>query len=165
MLFSQCSKQMQTIWPRARWSCLYLLMFHNTTKGWRAPRIVWTPAQVQTILGARHRLVIIFSENKGFYVALPIMVQMTQFFCTMYSLVVRLLWIDNKCRHGLCAFPNMVSNVNIMRKSAKNQEKKERHDVELLVLLRYSLHGLCAFPNMVIKVNIARKSETNRKKI
>ena len=29
---------------RARWSCLYLLMFPNTTKGWRAPRIVWTPA-------------------------------------------------------------------------------------------------------------------------
>ena len=48
---------------------------------WRYQRmIVWTPAQVQTILGARHRLVIIFSENKGFYVALPIMVQITWFF-------------------------------------------------------------------------------------
>ena len=67
--------------------------------------------------------------------------------------------------HGLCTFPNMVSNVNIMRKSGKNQENKKRHDVELLVLLRYSLHGLCAFPNMVIKVNIARKSERNQKKI
>ena len=58
----------------------------------------------------------------------------------------------------------MVRNVNIMRKSGKNQEKKERHDVELLVLLRYSLHGLCAFPNMVIKVNIARKSEKKSEK-
>ena len=45
-----------------------------------------------------------------------------------------------------------------MRKSGKNQEKKERHDVKLLIMLRYSLHGLCAFPNMVIKVNIATKS-------
>ena len=53
----------------------------------------------------------------------------------------------------------MVSNVNTMRKSGKNQEKKERHDVKLLMMLRYSLHGLCAFPNMVIKVNIPRKSE------
>ena len=52
----------------------------------------------------------------------------------------------------------MVSNVNIMRKSGKNQEKKERHDVKLLIMLRYSLHGLCAFPNMVIKINIATKS-------
>ena len=42
------------------------LTFPNTTKGWRVPRIVWTPAQVQTILGTCHRLVIIFSENKGF---------------------------------------------------------------------------------------------------
>ena len=58
----------------------------------------------------------------------------------------------------------MVSNVKIMRKSGKNQEKKERHDVELLVLLRYSLHGLCAFPNMVIKINIARKSEKQLEK-
>ena len=65
---------------RARWSCLYLLTFPNTTKAWCAPRIVWTPAQVQTMLGAHHRLVIIFSENKGFYVALPIMVQITWFF-------------------------------------------------------------------------------------
>ena len=155
---------MQTIWPCAQWSCLYLLMFPNTTKGWCAPRIVWTPAQVQTILGAHHHLVIIFSENKGFYVALPIMVQITWFFCTMYTLVVRLLWSDNKCRHGLCAFPNMVSNVNTMRKSGKNQEKKERHEVMLLIMLRYSLHGLCAFPNMVINVNIAEKSWKMRKK-
>ena len=58
----------------------------------------------------------------------------------------------------------MVSNVNIMRKSGKIRKKKERHDVELLIMLRYSLHGLCAFPNMVIKVNIARKSENNQKK-
>ena len=77
------------------------------------------------------------------------------FFCT---LGVILLWSDNKCRHSLCAFPNMVSNVNTMRKSGKNQEKKERHDVKLLIMLRYSLHGLCAFTSMVIKVNIARKS-------
>ena len=59
----------------------------------------------------------------------------------------------------------MVSNVNIVRKSGKNQEKKERHDVKLLIMLRYSLHGLCVFPNMVINVNIARKSERNQKKI
>ena len=59
----------------------------------------------------------------------------------------------------------MVSNVNTMRKSGKNQEKKERHDVKLMMMLRYSLHGLCTFPNMVIKVNIARKSEKNQKKI
>ena len=58
----------------------------------------------------------------------------------------------------------MVSNVNIMRKSGKNQEKKERHDV-MLIMLRCSLHSLCAFPNMVINVNIARKSEKNQKKI
>ena len=32
---------------------------------------------------------------------------------------------DMVCVH----FSNMVSNVNIMRKSGKNQEKKERHDV------------------------------------
>ena len=55
--------------------CTY---WHFTTPS--NPRIVWTPAQVQTILGARHRLVIIFSENTGFYVALPIMVQITWFF-------------------------------------------------------------------------------------
>ena len=125
ILFSQCSKQMQTTSPCARWSCLYLLMFPNTTKGWRMPRIVWTCAGVQTILGACHRLVIIFSENTGFYVALPIMVQMTRFFfCTLYSLVVRLLWNDPECRHGLCTFPNMVSNVNTMRKSEKIWKKR-----------------------------------------
>ena len=59
----------------------------------------------------------------------------------------------------------MVSNVNTMRKSGKNQEKKERHYVKLLLMLRYSLHGLCALPNMVIKVNIARKSEKKSEKI
>ena len=59
----------------------------------------------------------------------------------------------------------MVSNVNTMTKSGKNQEKKERHEVKLLIMLRYSLHGLCAFPNMVVKVNIARKSEKKSKKI
>ena len=42
----------------------------------------------------------------------------------MYSLVVRLLWSDNKCRHGLCTFPSMVSNVNTMRKSGKKSGKK-----------------------------------------
>ena len=65
--------------------------------------------------------------------------------------------------HGLCAFPNMVINVKIMRKSGKNEEKKQRHHVYLLLMLRYSLHGLCAFPNMVINVNIIRKSGKNRK--
>ena len=59
----------------------------------------------------------------------------------------------------------MVSNVSTMRKSGKNQEKKERHDVKLFIMLRYCLHGLCAFPNMVINVHIARKSEKNQKKI
>ena len=53
MLFSQCSEQMQTIWPRTRWSCLYLLMLPNTTKGWRAPRIVW---QCFALLFAHRRL-------------------------------------------------------------------------------------------------------------
>ena len=67
---------------------------------------------------------------------------------------------DMVCAH----FSNMVSNVNIMRKSGKNQEKKERHDVKLLIMLRYSLQGLCAFPNMAIKTKIARKSEKIRKK-
>jgi hypothetical protein len=28
------------------------------------------------------------------------------------------------CLHGLCAFPNMVSNANIARKSGKKREKK-----------------------------------------
>ena len=59
----------------------------------------------------------------------------------------------------------MVSNVNTMRKSGKNQEKKERHDLKLLIMLRYSLHGLCKFPDMVIKVNIAKYNEKIRKKI
>ena len=54
----------------------------------------------------------------------------------------------------------MVSNINIMRKSGE----KQRHDVELLIVLRYSLHGLHAFPNTVINVSIARKSEQIRKK-
>ena len=67
------------------------------------------------------------------------------------------------CLHGLCALPNMVINVKIMRKSGKNEEKKQRHHVYLLLMLRYSLHGLCAFPNMVINVNIIRKSGKNRK--
>ena len=59
----------------------------------------------------------------------------------------------------------MVSNVNIMRKSGKIRKKKERHDEELLIMLRYSLHGLCTFPNMVIHVNILRKSEKNQEKM
>ena len=66
--------------------------------------------------------------------------------------------------HGLCAFPNMVIKVNIATKSGKNQEKKERHDVKLLIMLRYSLHGLCAFPNMVSSVNLMRKSGIIRRK-
>ena len=62
------------------------------------------------------------------------------------------------CLCGLCAFPSMVTIVNIMRKwGKKKQEKKERHDVELLIMLRYSLHGLCAFPNMVSNAKIMRK--------
>ena len=34
------------------------------------------------------------------------------------------------CLHGLCAFPNMVINVIIARKSGKKKEKKNRHDVD-----------------------------------
>ena len=59
----------------------------------------------------------------------------------------------------------MVIKINIATKSGKNQEKKERHDVKLLIMLRYSLHGLCKFPDMVIKVNIAKYNEKIRKKI
>ena len=40
ILLSQCLKQMQTSSPHVQWSYLYILMFHNTTKGWCAPRIV-----------------------------------------------------------------------------------------------------------------------------
>ena len=32
------------------------------------------------------------------------------------------------CLHGLCAFPNMVTDVNIARKSEKKEKK--RHDVD-----------------------------------
>ena len=64
-------------------------------------------------------------------------------------------------KYGLPAFPNMVSNINILRKSGK----KQRHDVELLIMLRYNLHSLYAFLNTVINVcMIARKSEQIRKK-
>ena len=76
--------------------------------------------------------------------------------------------------HGLCTFPNMVSNVNIMRisgiiakimrKWAKSWDTKERYDVYLLIMLKYSVRGLCAFPNMVINVNIMRKSGKNEEK-
>ena len=85
----------------------------------------------------------------------------------MYTVVVRLLWSDNKCRHGLCAFPNMVSNVNTMRKSGKNQKKSGKKGetwCHVADNVRYSLHGLCAFPNMGIKVNIATKSGKNKEK-
>ena len=82
---------MQTISLCMLKNCLYILMFHNTTKEWHAPRIVWTPAQVQTILGTFHHLVIIFSENKGFYVALPTMVQITWFFLHYVLSVTRSL--------------------------------------------------------------------------
>ena len=58
----------------------------------------------------------------------------------------------------------MVIKVNIARKSGKNQEKKERQDVKLLTMLRYSLHGLCAFPNMVSSVNLMIKSGIIRRK-
>ena len=47
------------------------------TKQWRVPRIVWALAGVQTILGARHCLVMVFSENKDFDVTLSILVQIT----------------------------------------------------------------------------------------
>ena len=67
--------------------------------------------------------------------------------------------------HGLCALPNMVINAKIMRKSGKNQEKKERHHVYLLIMLRYNLHGLCAFPNMVINVNMPRIPEKDQKRM
>ena len=55
-------------------------------------------------------------------------------------MVVRMLgyWL-----HDLCIFPNIIINANITRKSGKNQDKKERHDVVLLIMLRNSLHGLC----------------------
>ena len=58
----------------------------------------------------------------------------------------------------------MVINANIMKKSAKSQEKEGRHDVYLLLMLRYNVHGLCIVPNMVINVNILRKSGKIRKK-
>ena len=69
--------------------------------------------------------------------------------------------------HGLCAFPNMVINVKIMRKSGKNEEKKQRHHVYLLLMLRYSLHlhGLCTFPNMVTNVNIIRIPDKDQKRM
>ena len=34
------------------------------------------------------------------------------------------------CLPGLCAFPNMVIDVNIARKSGKKGKKKKRHDVD-----------------------------------
>ena len=58
----------------------------------------------------------------------------------------------------------MVINAKIMKKSAKSQEKEGRHDVYLLLMLRYNVHGLCIFPNMVININILRKSGKIRKK-
>ena len=48
-----------------------------------------------------------------------------------------------------------------MKKSAKSQEKERRHDVYLLLMLKYNVHGLCTFPNMVININILRKSGKN----
>ena len=64
----------------------------------------------------------------------------------------------------LCPLPNMVINAKIMKKSAKSQEKEGRHDVYLLLMLRYNVQGLCTFPNMVININILRKSGKIRKK-
>ena len=58
----------------------------------------------------------------------------------------------------------MVINAKIIKKSAKSQEKEGKHDVYLLIMLRYNVHGLCTFPNMVTNVNILRKSEKIRKK-
>ena len=60
---------------------------------------------------------------------------------------------------GLCAFPNMVSTVNIMRKSGIIRRKEEACCRQLLIMLGYCSHGLCAFPNMVINANITRTSE------
>ena len=34
------------------------------------------------------------------------------------------------CLHGLCAFPNMVIDINTVRKSEKKREKKNRHGVD-----------------------------------
>ena len=40
--------------------------------------------------------------------------------------------IDNVgyCWHGLCTFPNLVINVNIVRKSGNIKKKKNRHGVD-----------------------------------
>ena len=116
------------------------------------------PAQVQMILGTCHCIVIIFSENKGFYITLPLWSKCHIFFCTMYSLFVRLWWDDNKYRHSLCTFPNMVSNLNILKKSGIIRRKEEACCRQLLTMLGYWSHGLCAFPNMGINAYITRTS-------
>ena len=50
------------------------------------------------------------------------------------------------------------------KKSAKSEEKEGRHDVYLLIMLRYNVHGLRTFPNMVINVHIPTKWGKIRKK-
>ena len=56
------------IWTRiGRATLKSLFSLKMMTKQWHAPRIVWALAGVQTILGARHCLVIVFSENKWFW--------------------------------------------------------------------------------------------------
>ena len=69
------------------------------------------------------------------------------------------------CLHGLCAFPNIVIDVNTVRKSEEEKrEKKQTCCRLLLTILGYCLHGLCTFPNMVSSANIAKKSEEKREK-
>ena len=68
------------------------------------------------------------------------------------------------CLHGLCAFPNMVIDVNIARKSGKEREKELPSCRQLLTTLGLCLHGLCTFPNMVINADIATKAGKKRKK-
>ena len=52
--------------------------------------------------------------------------------------------------HGLCAFPNMVISVNILRKSGKIRKKRRDRWRSLSTMLVHCLHDVCAFPNMVI---------------
>ena len=63
------------------------------------------------------------------------------------------------CLHGLCAFPNMVSDGYVIRRSGKNQETKNKYVVDILIMLMHCLHSLCAFLNILSDVNKARKWE------
>ena len=45
------------------------------------------------------------------------------------------------CLCGLCAFQNIIINVNIARKSGgKKREKRNHHDVDIGVLFTWSMH-------------------------